>query len=98
MVQAGFFYGEYDGLQSPLEFELHIGVNVKLTIRLLFDSARLPKVIVAAQGNIIWVWLINKQREVPNIDDQSKVAHELLIPPYQCVSKFTPPMNALTLK
>ncbi|CAA7404348.1 unnamed protein product [Spirodela intermedia] len=67
LVRAGFFYGDYDGLQSPPEFELHIGVNVRLTIRLSLNDSSLSEVIAAAQGHTIWVCLVNTNKGTPLI-------------------------------
>ncbi|CAA7404351.1 unnamed protein product [Spirodela intermedia] len=67
LVRAGFFYGNYDGLQSPPEFELHIGINVRLTIRLSSDDSSLSEVIKAAQGDTLWVCLINTNKGTPLI-------------------------------
>ncbi|CAA7404350.1 unnamed protein product [Spirodela intermedia] len=67
LVRAGFFYGDYDGLQSPPEFELHIGVNARITIRLPFNDSRLYEVIAAAQEDAIWVCLVNTYKGTPII-------------------------------
>ncbi|CAA6667521.1 unnamed protein product [Spirodela intermedia] len=68
LVRAEFFYGNYDGLQNPPEFELHIGINVRLTIRLtLNDWPDFSEVIVADQGDTIWVCLVNTNKGTPLI-------------------------------
>ncbi|CAA6667523.1 unnamed protein product [Spirodela intermedia] len=52
---------------KPPEFELHIGINVRLTIRLSSDNSSLSEVIKAAQGDTLWVCLINTNKGTPLI-------------------------------
>jgi hypothetical protein len=48
LIRATFFYGNYDGLSKPPQFELHFGVNV-------WDTVKFPNASRTIMSEIIYI-------------------------------------------
>ena len=67
LVRAGFFYGNYDGKNSPPEFDLYLGVNLWQTVKTLSDDTVLPEMIVVSPENALQVCLVKTGSGTPFI-------------------------------
>ncbi|KAB1218473.1 hypothetical protein CJ030_MR3G026353 [Morella rubra] len=68
LIRATFFYGNYDGIDKPPEFDLHIGANMWDTVK--FDDANISvwkELIHVLPLNYIQVCLVNKSQGTPFI-------------------------------
>ena len=62
LVRAGFLYGNYDGKNSPPEFDLYLGVNLWQTVKTLSDDTVLPEIIVISPANALQICLVKTSR------------------------------------
>ncbi|XP_078442381.1 putative leucine-rich repeat receptor-like serine/threonine-protein kinase At2g19230 [Wolffia australiana] len=65
LVRAELFYGNYDGLQKPPAFDVHVGVHVRVTVSLSLNEIYIQESIAAANGDTIWVCLVNTGTGTP---------------------------------
>ncbi|XP_025809832.1 putative leucine-rich repeat receptor-like protein kinase At2g19210 isoform X4 [Panicum hallii] len=73
LLRAGFMYGNYDGLDRPPVFDLHIGVNFWTTV-IVSSSDTAPwqsEAIVVVPDNFVQVCLINTDSGTPFISGLS---------------------------
>ena len=67
LVRAGFFYGNYDGKNSPPEFRLYLGVNFWQAVETLSDNTVLAEIIVLSPANALEVCLVKTGTGTPFI-------------------------------
>ncbi|GAU42242.1 hypothetical protein TSUD_351520 [Trifolium subterraneum] len=75
LIRATFFYGNYDGLNKPPQFDLHLGTNVWDTVKLFsnelpFDEeAKYKEIIYTASLDYIYIQLclVNTGKGTPFI-------------------------------
>ena len=67
LVRVNFFYNNYDGQESLPEFDLLIGSNPPLTVLVPLNQSIRSEVITVANGNTIWVCLVNTGKGTPLI-------------------------------
>ncbi|XVF86733.1 hypothetical protein PTKIN_Ptkin18bG0065900 [Pterospermum kingtungense] len=66
LIRASFMYGNYDDQSKPPEFDLHLGVNFWVTIKIDNDSSIVRKEIMyVSPSDTISVCLINKGLGTP---------------------------------
>ncbi|KAK1699387.1 hypothetical protein QYE76_016084 [Lolium multiflorum] len=68
LVRASFMYGNYDGLNRPPVFDLHLGVNYFYTVSISRpDEAKFVEVIAVVPDDFVHVCLINTGAGTPFI-------------------------------
>ncbi|XP_047045324.1 putative leucine-rich repeat receptor-like protein kinase At2g19210 [Lolium rigidum] len=68
LVRASFMYGNYDGLNRPPVFDLHLGVNYFYTVSISRpDEAKFVEVIAVVPDDFVQVCLINTGAGTPFI-------------------------------
>ncbi|KAF6996941.1 hypothetical protein CFC21_013215 [Triticum aestivum] len=68
LIRAKFMYGNYDGLQRPPIFDLHIGVNYWQTVNITKpDAEKSVEAIVVVPDDFVQVCLINTGAGTPFI-------------------------------
>ncbi|XP_078442311.1 putative leucine-rich repeat receptor-like protein kinase At2g19210 [Wolffia australiana] len=67
LVRAEFFYGNYDGLQKPPKFNLHVGVHARFTVSLSLNEINIQEIIAVANGDTIWVCLVETGTGTPMV-------------------------------
>ena len=69
LIRATFFYGNYDGLNEPPEFDLHFGANVWDTVKMSSDSSRFTfrEIIYTTSLDYIQPCLVNTGKGTPFI-------------------------------
>ncbi|KAK1618696.1 hypothetical protein QYE76_024213 [Lolium multiflorum] len=68
LIRARFMYGNYDGLNRPPAFDLHIGVNYWYTVNITEpDAVKLVEAIVVVPDDFVHVCLINTGSGTPFI-------------------------------
>ncbi|XP_020266813.1 putative leucine-rich repeat receptor-like protein kinase At2g19210 [Asparagus officinalis] len=67
-IRAMFMYGNYDGLNKPIVFDLHLGVNLWKTIN-ISDASRvyMAEVLTVAEAHFISVCLVGTNSGTPFI-------------------------------
>uniref|UniRef100_A0ACD5U0J5 Uncharacterized protein n=1 Tax=Avena sativa TaxID=4498 RepID=A0ACD5U0J5_AVESA len=72
LVRASFMYGNYDGLNRPPGFDLHVGVNYWHPVKISRpDEAKYVEVIVVVPDNFVQICLINTGAGTPFISGLS---------------------------
>jgi hypothetical protein len=68
LIRATFYYGNYDGLNKPPQFELHFGVNVWETVKFLNASRTInSEIIYISSQDYIQPCLVNTGSGTPFI-------------------------------
>ncbi|XP_031488035.1 putative leucine-rich repeat receptor-like serine/threonine-protein kinase At2g19230 [Nymphaea colorata] len=68
IVRATFLYGNYDGLDTPPSFDLHLGVNVWETVNLTDNNKPFwTELVVQAEARFLYVCLVNTGHGTPFI-------------------------------
>jgi hypothetical protein len=69
LIRASFYYGNYDGLNKPPQFDLHFGPNMWDTVKLLSNASRptIKDIIYIPSLEYIQPCLVNTGNGIPFI-------------------------------
>ena len=69
LIQAGFYYGNYDGKGFSPIFDLHVGVNYWTTVEMGYGGGSTAEIITVLLGEIVQVCLVNTGNGTPFISE-----------------------------